>query len=257
MRSASTLPCILGSLLFFSGGLSISVALTPQAEVLAADSATILKSKARDLYYGLKGQKNQAKAFELYLQAANMGDPEAQFIAGGMYFKGIGTTVDYSKAFSFLLRAAQKGVSSAESQLILAQGYFQGTEVPRNYHKAIELYKESAAEGNSEAQNELGYLYYLGKGVEQNAEEGAKYFRQAALNGLATAQYNYGLACYSGNGVPNQDYITGYAWINIAAAQGHQAAISVRDLLEQTLSEDDLRKAQLKAEEISRDIGRK
>jgi len=255
MRSAKTLPCILGSLLYFSGGIFVNVALTPQAEVLAADTATILKSKARDLYYGLKGQKNQAKAFQLYLQAADMGDPEAQYIAGGMYFKGIGTTADYSKAFSLLLRAAQKGVSSAESQLILAQGYFQGKEVPRNYQKAIELYKKSAADGNAEAQNELGYLYYLGKGVEQNAEEGAKYFREAALNGLATAQYNYGLACYSGNGVPNQDSVTGYAWINLAAAQGHQAAISVRELLEQTLSEEELRKAQLKAEALAKDIG--
>ena len=210
----------------------------------AAENPVLLKTKARDLYYGLNGEQNYAKALQLYLRAAKRGDAEAKFIAGGMYFKGLGTVQNYDKAFKLLLEAAQKGISSPESQLIIAQEYFLGNKVPKNYEKALEWYKEAAGNGNVDAQNELGYLYYLGKGVPQDSREGARFFKLAAYNNYPLAQYNLGMAYYSGNGMDKQDLKSAYAWMTIAAANGYQAAAAASNFLENILARDELREAQ-------------
>lgn len=231
---------LLGVLAFFVGG----------GELLFAESATTLKSRAKALYYGSGGQQNYAKALQLYLQAAEMGDAEAQYISGGMLFKGMGAPKDLSMAFRLLYQAAKNGKSSPESEQLIGQAFLLGSGVPKNYAEAIRWYSQAADNGNNEAQNELGFLYFIGKGVETDLEKGGTYFLEAARGGLLVAQYNVGIMYYTGRGVDSTDPVQAYAWLNIAASRGHRPARAARDFLETILDREQLLAAQRLAQEL-------
>ena len=224
------------------------------AAASAVETLQSLKDRAKKYYWGLDGEQNYTKALQLYLTAADGGDAEAQFISGGMYFKGLGTIKDFKKAFKLLHEAAKNGKSTAESEQILGQAFLLGSGVPKNYQKALHWYQSAAEKGNKEAQNELGFLYFVGNGVEQDAEKGGDFFLKAAYNGLVVAQYNVGIMYYTGRGVKTADLEKSYGWLNIAAANGHQPAKSAREYLESILSREELARAQHYSEEILRVI---
>ena len=222
--------------------------------LFAAESLQSLKERARNYYRGIGTEQSYAKALQLYLQAARQGDSEAQYISGGMYFKGLGVKKDLAMAFKFLHQAAISGKSSPESQQIIGQAFLLGSGVPKNYGKAMEWYTRAAENGNKEAQNELGFMYTVGKGVERDVEKGAELFVQAAYNGLAVAQYNVGIMYYTGNGFKDSDLQKSYAWLNLAAANGHQPALAARTYLESILTGKDLTVAQTLSDELARKI---
>lgn len=222
----------------------------------AAASASTLKTRAKALYYGSRGEQNHAKALQLYLRAAEMGDAEAQYISGGMLFKGLGAPKDLSRAFRLLHQAAVNGKSSPESEQLIGQAFLLGSGVPKDYGEAIRWYAQAAENGNNEAQNELGFLYFIGKGVEQDLEKGGEYFLRAARNGLRIAQYNVGIMYYTGRGVDSVDMARAYAWLNIAAAGGHRPAAAARDYLETLLDRQQLLAAQQLAQEILKTLPR-
>lgn len=215
-----------------------------------AEPAQTLKNHAKSYYRGQGKEQNYSKALQLYLQAAQLGDAEAQYISGGMYLKGLGCTKDFAKAFKLLLEAAKNGKSSAESEQILGQAFLLGSGVPKNYSKALHFYTLAAENGNRDAQNELAFMYFVGNGVEQNTEKGAALFKKAAYNGLVIAQYNVGIMYYTGKGVKAIDLEKSYGWLNVAASKGHQPARAARDYLETILAKDELAAAQSFSEEL-------
>ena len=214
------------------------------------DSAQALKDRAKGYYYGLGGEKNLSKALQLYLRAADLGDAEAQYISGGMLFKGLGAPQDTARAFRLLYQAAINGKSSAVSEQLIGQAFLLGSGLPKNYTKAARWYTQAAENGNREAQNELGFLYFLGRGVEQDLEKGGDYFLMAARSGLAVAQYNVGVMYATGRGVDGVDLPRAYAWLNIAATGGHAPARAARDSLEPMLERSQLLEAQRLTEEL-------
>jgi TPR repeat protein len=224
--------------------------------LFAAESTRALKARARDYYYGSGGEQNYAKALQLYLQAADLGDAEAQYVSGGMLFKGMGAPKDINRAFRLLYQAAVNGQSSAVSEQLVGQGFLLGAGLPKNYAKAIDWYTKAADNGNTEAQNELGFLYFIGKGVEQDIEKGGAYFLMAARGGLPVAQYNVGIMYATGRGVEGVDIGKAYAWLNIAATSGHRPAKAARDYLETIIDKDQLGEAQRLAEELLKTLPR-
>lgn len=215
-----------------------------------ADGNREIKARAKRYYYGQGVEQSYERALGLYLQAAGNGDAEAQYIAGGMYFKGLGTPVNHVKAIELLYKAAQSGVSTVESEKILGQSFLLGRGVPKNLTEAHRFYTEAAEKGDSEANNELGFMYFVGHGVEQNYEKAFELFEIAARKGLVMAQYNVGIMLYSGNGVPAPDLVAAYAWLSVAATNGHSQAAQVRDLVEASLSKAKLLQAQKQAREL-------
>jgi|GEM_PF-1232539 len=222
--------------------------------VFAAEPLQLLKERAKNHYWGIGTDQSYSKALQLYLQAARQGDPEAQYISGGMYFKGLGAKKDLPMAFKLLHEAAKSGRSSPESQQIIGQAFLLGSGVPKNYDKARHWYALAAENGNKEAQNELGFMYFTGNGVEQDAAKGADLFLQAAHNGLAIAQYNVGIMYYTGNGFQATDIEKAYAWLNLAAANGHQPAMAARNYLESIMAVKELAAAQNLTDELARKI---
>lgn len=234
--------------------VALFVALPADTLRAAVSVAETLKREAQKFYWGKETAQDLPRALELYERAAALGDPEASYIAGGMYYKGIGTLKDPFKAFKYLDYAARNGKTSAQSSRALAEFYILGAVVPRNYQKAFQWYREAAQSGDREAQLELGYLYFVGRGIEQDFKEAMAWFRKAALNGDPTAQYNLGIMWYTGNGVESSSLERAYGWLSLAAANQHRDAVGARDFLQTQMGEEQLERAQQVAAELYREI---
>lgn len=58
---------------------------------------------------GIGMEKNQSLALKWFLEAAKLGYPQSQLVAGRMYAYGIGTYKDCDKAKEFLSKALASG----------------------------------------------------------------------------------------------------------------------------------------------------
>lgn len=220
----------------------------------AARRVQILKNEAKRFYWGTGARQDYQQALRLYEQAAALGDAEASYIAGGMYYTAKGTPKNLVKAFTYLDYAATQGKSSAASQRALAQFYLLGAVVPQNYAKAADWYERAAADGDIEAQIELGVLHFAGRGVEQDFGKAYELFRQAAYQNSGIGQYNLGIMWYTGNGVDQSDLTKAYAWFSVAAINGFADGAQARDYLAGVLSEGEIARGQSEASQIFLDI---
>lgn len=66
---------------------------------------------------------------------------------------------------------------------------------------------------------------------------------EAASQGEAYAQYNLGLMYYRGQGAP-VNYVTAYAWWNIASASGNESASGNRAIVEEQMTSAQIAEAQ-------------
>ncbi len=107
---------------------------------------------------------------------------------------------------------------------------------------------QMADQGDAQAQFELGFRYAHGYGVSRDDQEAVKWYRQAAEQGHASAQFNLGLMYGKGQGVA-QSYIQAYMWETLAAAQGNEKAVKGLELLEKSMTLDQLAEAQRLARE--------
>jgi len=78
--------------------------------------------------------KDDSRALQWTLMAAEGGLVNAQFSAGTMYFEGQGTSVNESRAFHWYMKAAVQGDASA--QMIVARMLSEGLGVPQDEGKA-------------------------------------------------------------------------------------------------------------------------
>ena len=72
--------------------------------------------------------------------------------------------------------------------------------------------------------------------------------RSDAEQGDAKAQYSLGFLYSKGQGVP-QDYVTAYAWFNLATALGHAEARNSRDIVAEKLDTVSIARAQKLSDE--------
>ncbi len=231
-------------ILFFLIASSLLHAVTGSSFVYADEVSERLKQRAAEYYWGQNRKKDLKKALDLYVQAADRGDSEAKYIAGGMYYKGYGTVKDLTKAFTYLYNAALDGSSTPDSQKLLGQFFLQGINVPKNYSEAMKWYTLAAENGDRDAQSELGFLYYTGKGGERNFAKAFHWYEKSAFQGLAVSQYSLGVMYFSGTGVDTADMLQSYGWFSLAAAQGHVAARQAVEYIESVLSQEELVEAQ-------------
>lgn len=212
-----------------------------------------LKARAYRAYYG-KGQPiNYALALELYRQAAERGDAEAQFVTGGMLYQGQGTDPDKRAGFKWLLQAAEQGKVSPESLAIIGAMYLRGSTVPQNFLEAKKWLSAAAAQGNLAAQNDLAYIYYNGLGGEREYPKALELYEKAALQGDALAQANTGLMYATGTGT-DTDKARGYAWYSLAASRGNTTAAINRNNLMVEMSWEELNRAQGLSLELYRKV---
>ncbi len=184
--------------------------------------------------------KDPAKAAEWYQRAAAQGEENAQFSLGVMYASGDGVTKDPTKAAEWFRKAAMQGHELA--QVNLGNMYAVGNGVSKDTTKAAEWYQKAATQGNAFAQYAVGMAYAYGVGVTKDAAKAVEWYQKAAAQGDDEAQFSLGLAFVRDLAV--KDVVLGYAWNNVAAANGHLKAGELRGMIERVLSKNELSEAQ-------------
>ena len=67
--------------------------------------------------------------------------------------------------------------------------------------------------------------------------------RLAADQGVVAAQFNLGVMYANGGGLP-EDYVLGYAWLNLAATQGSETAREYKDDLQERMTAGQIAQAE-------------
>lgn len=93
--------------------------------------------------------KNYPKAFEIYNELANKGNPKAQRGLAVLYLGGLGVKKDGKKAFYWYQKSAAQ--NDIEAQYMVANLYQQGSVVKKNQTEAMYWYKKACSNGNNEA----------------------------------------------------------------------------------------------------------
>ncbi len=225
--------------------LAGTVAIGAVSAPLQARNADIqrLMVQAYRYYTGFGVPLSRARALQLYLRAAELGDAEAQFIVAGMYYRGLGTEKDLRQAFKWFLRAAEHGRYTAESLTIIGSMYLRGTGVPQNYMEAKKWLELAVKKGSVRAMNDLAFIYYNGLTGKKDFRRALALYREAALQGDIQAQYNVGLMYANGIGTP-VDTVRAYAWYSLAASRGNTMASIARNSLMPAMTWQDLTRAQ-------------
>ena len=137
----------------------------------------------------------------------------------------------------------------ATAQTLLGLMYRNGQGVPQDFTTAASWVRKAADQGVAEAQFELGLMYAAGQGVPQEPTEAVKLYRQAAQQGYAKAQSALGDIYWKGWGGVPKDTITSHMWHNISSANGLDFSAQMRDIIQRTMTAQDIAKAQQMASE--------
>ena len=160
-------------------------------------------------------------------------------------------TMPFTEVFKTSERdAAEKG--DPEAQFNLGKKYAEGKEVTQDFVESTKWYRKAAEQGHAVAQYGLGLAYYNAKGVPQDYAEAVNWFRKAADQGVALAQSNLGVMYARGEGVPKDD-IEAYAWYNLAAVS-NETARKNRDSASRRLSPGAQILGQQRTKELQQEI---
>ena len=127
------------------------------------------------------------KAFDSIKTLADAGNMKAVKVLGDYYFNGYaGVEQDYAKALELYTEAGEKGDADAQAQV----GYIYqfGCGIEPDYEKAMEWNNRAAQQGNAQGQAQIGWLYQQGLGVTQNLDEAGRWYTRAADQGNEWAE---------------------------------------------------------------------
>ena len=89
---------------------------------------------------------------------------------------------EYGQAAKWFREAAEQGDPAAQFNLGVL--YETGQGVPQNYADAVKWYHAAAEQGEPQAQFNLGVFYETGQVVPQNYEEAVKWYRARRRAGM-------------------------------------------------------------------------
>jgi hypothetical protein len=165
-----------------------------------------------------RGGPSHARLVEL----ANSGNAVALTILGLRALDDAGAApVNLPDAVRYLTQAAQKGQPVAQFRLGSMYEHAQG--VATDLAKAAHWYETAANQGNRKAMHNLAVFYATGALGRKNMQEAARWFGKAAALGLRDSQFNLAFLYERGDGVP-QSLVDAYKWYSAAAADGDKEA---------------------------------
>jgi len=169
------------------------------------------------MYQNAQGTpKDTAQARLWYEKAAQKKQPYALFNLALLHSEG-----DQFKAYELFLEAAVLEVPPAQYEVALMLE--RGLGCLQNYSEAAFWYEEAAKRGHAEAFNNLGVLYKEGHGVAVDMDRALLCFQRASEKNLPTGHYNLGLMYDQGLGV-EQDNDKALELCRKAAHGGHHKA---------------------------------
>lgn len=125
--------------------------------------------------------RDEAYAFTLFTQAANLGYKYSQHRLGSAYEYGtLGCQIDPRQSISWYSRAAQQGEHQAE--FALSGWYLTGSEplLAQSDNEAYLWARKAAQSGLAKAEYAMGYYTEVGIGCPSNLDEARKWYFRAA-----------------------------------------------------------------------------
>lgn len=141
----------------------------------AQDNCVATVEQARAYLLGTPDSKpDYQKAFLTLQDCANHGDAASLAFTGLMYQNGVGIEKDENKAFDYLMKAAEQSYPSAEFNI--GRFYMIGTGCDIDFDKALYWLTLAADHGNDQAAYSIGYMYLKGFGLPQDYKKAISWF---------------------------------------------------------------------------------
>ncbi|HET9843090.1 MAG TPA: tetratricopeptide repeat protein [Gammaproteobacteria bacterium] len=140
-----------------------------------------------------------------------------------------------------VLDAAEKGNPQAQYEIGLR--FLHGDGVKKDSIEAFEWLQEAATLNHNPAQYELGMMFLEGKGVAQDSKTAIHWLTKAAENNNPQAQYELGLLYFTGKFL-QKNVQQAYAWFNVAASQDIVEAHAARSLVIQEMTAQEIEQAE-------------
>lgn len=157
------------------------------ADTTAAEAAAEGETEAETKAIPAEAEELYAKALDSIKTLADAGNVKAKKALGDYYFGGYaGIAQDYAKALELYTEAGEKGDADAQAQVGYIYQY--GCGVDPDYEKAMEWNNRAAQQGNAQGQAQIGWLYQQGLGVTQNLDEAGRWYTRAADQGNKWAE---------------------------------------------------------------------
>lgn len=136
--------------------------------------------------YGDRGvQKDETRALQLFLTAAEAGEAYGSYNAGRCYYNGWGCAKDYAKAFQYFEEASRGGHPTAK--WFLAYCYFWGRGTQPSYEMAVRMMNGLTKERQDYPKELMGYCCLYGKGIYADIVRGKRLLEEAAQAGNGQA----------------------------------------------------------------------
>ncbi|MDQ7010895.1 MAG: tetratricopeptide repeat protein [Mariprofundaceae bacterium] len=198
--------------------------------------------------FGWGVSKNAAEAMKWLRASADQRYPPAQYALSSHYASGAGVPKDSRKARVLLTDAAGQGALLAQMMLgRMHEAGYTDLEIKKDMNKAIAWYQRAAAQCGP-CNWEMWRIHYFGKGVEKDPVRAAPYLQKAAEGGLPKAQMQLAFRYHDGNGLPKDD-VRAYMWMLIARNGGDPTARKALPLLARKMSFKDVVQAKKMARE--------
>ncbi len=157
------------------------------ADTTAAEATAEGETEAETPAIPAEAEELYAKALDSIKTLADAGNVKAKKALGDYYFGGYaGIAQDYAKALELYTEAGEKGDADAQAQVGYIYQY--GCGVDPDYEKAMEWNNRAAQQGNAQGQAQIGWLYQQGLGVTQNLDEAGRWYTRAADQGNKWAE---------------------------------------------------------------------
>ena len=151
--------------------------------IVAPEDPILIEQAENDFLTGLGGisgwydHVELPRAFELLLQAAELGHIEAQINLGICFYFGWGTEINYDQAIALFTLGTKH--NSPWAQFLLGRCYEKGRGVKISIDEAIALYRKAAEQGLRVACYRLGY-YYTQELTNKTEGESEYWYQQAS-----------------------------------------------------------------------------
>lgn len=156
-------------------------------------------------------QEADEQAFELIQEEAVGGEPLAVYELGLLTIVGCGTAQDVETGLMLVETAAEDGL--AEAQFTLGELFKTGELVEPDLAEALDWFQLAAEEDFPDSRERIDELMAAIETMRLGAEQGH-----------ADAQFRLGVMTWLGRAVLRNE-AQGRAWIEAAAAQGHELAL--------------------------------
>ncbi len=182
------------------------------------------------LYVALQGQDDPSKLQQMNydeilqacIQAADAGDPKAEYCLAIRHMLGRGVEKNVDEARRLYESSARKGY--ADGQHGIGAMYYLGYGMKKDLDLARKWFEKAGEQNHAEALFRLGLMYESGTGVDVNMYQSFNYYSKAAELGHVSAQNNLGVMLWSEKG-PYQNKKKGIHYLRMAADKGDQVAL--------------------------------